>query len=140
MVRRPLGRGRLLAIVGSLAMIVGCLLPWYGVGGDGELPLTELRAFDGSGILVFLAALGTLALVALPYAAGDRPTSLDRWPSFLVLTLVAAAGLAYWPFDLRSGSMSGLLPTAAPGFWIAVVGTLVVARATYDIWREGPRL
>ena len=139
MVRRPLGRGRLLAIAGAIAMIVACLLPWYAVGGDGELPLTELRAFDGSGILVFLAGLATLALVALPYAAGDRPTSLDRWPSFLVVTLVAAAGLVYWPIDLRSGSLSGLLPTAAPGFWIAALGAVVLARATYDIWREGPR-
>ena len=35
------------------------------------------NAFEGSGILVFLVGVATLALVALPYAVGDRPTG-DR--------------------------------------------------------------
>ena len=47
------------------------------LGGDGGLPATY-NAFDGTGIVVFLAALATLALVALPYAAGDRPMAIDR--------------------------------------------------------------
>jgi hypothetical protein len=137
--RRPLGRGRLLAAAAAAVLIAGCLLPWYSLGGDGDLPLTELRALDGSGILVFLAALGVLALLALPYAASDRPLALDRWPSFLVLTIVAAVGLGYWPIDLLSGGLSGMSPTSAPGWWIAALGVILLARATYDIWREPER-
>jgi hypothetical protein len=74
--RRPLGNGRRLAMIGAIVLIVGCLLPWYTVGGDGGLPQLTMRAFDGTGIASFLAALATLALIALPYAAGDRPVGV----------------------------------------------------------------
>jgi len=34
--RRPLGRGRILATIAALAILVGCALPWYTVGGEVE--------------------------------------------------------------------------------------------------------
>ena len=80
--RRPLGNGRRLALIGAIVLVVGCLLPWYTVGGNGGLPELAMRAFDGTGIALFLAALATLALIALPYAAGDRPLGVDRGLSF----------------------------------------------------------
>ena len=50
--RRPLGNGRRLAFLGAIVLLVGCLLPWYTVGGEGGLPATVYRAFDGPGIAV----------------------------------------------------------------------------------------
>jgi hypothetical protein len=123
-------------MVGAGVLIVACLLPWFGAGGGSDLPPTEFRAFDGSGILVFLAGLLVLALASLPYAAG-RPVGLDAWPAYALLTGLAALGIALWPLgnDLLSYP-AGLLPDRALGFYVAIAGALVLARATYDIFRE----
>jgi len=132
--RRPLGRGRVLALIGAGIMLVACLLPWFAIGGDGDLPTVEQRAFDGSGILVFVAALLTIALVALPYAMGDRPVAFDAWPAYLVLLVVAMLGIVLWPLlDGRLELPEGLLPGVAPGWWLAMVGAVVGARAVYEI-------
>jgi len=136
--RRPLGRGRMLAVAGALVVLAGCLLPWYAFQVDAGLPAEEFRAFDGSGILAFIAALGTLALVTLPYAAGDRPASADRGLAYLLLVGVAALGVAIWPL-LVIEDLSGLLPTRAPGWWVALVGLAVLGRATFEIFQEPAR-
>ncbi len=132
--RRPLGRGRRLALVGAAILIVACLLPWFSAGGGSDLPTTELRAFDGSGILVFLAGLLTLALASLPYAAG-RSVAIDAWPAYAIITGLAAVGVVLWPIDYLSFP-TGLLPDRAPGLWVAGVGMLVLARAAFEIWKE----
>ena len=134
--RRPVGRGRLLAAGSSIVILIGSLLPWYTFVGD--LGVNAFRAFDGSGILTFIAALATIALVALPYAAGDRPLGLDRWLIFLLLAIVAWVGIAVWPLDFLSAP-AGFLPDRSPGFWLAVVGTLGLTRAAFDIAHEPPR-
>jgi hypothetical protein len=137
--RRPLGRGRTIAILAAVIILVGCVLPWFGVGGRGGLPATELRPFDGSGMLAFLAALATLALVALPYAAGDRPVGLDRTLAYGLLFVMALLGVALWPLDLLGEFAVGLLPDRAPGLWVAIAGVAVYGRAVYDIAREQGR-
>ncbi len=134
--RRPVGRGRTLAVLSAIVMVVACILPWYGVGGGSGLPSYDFRAFDGSGILVFVAALATIALVALPYAAGDQPVSVDRWLAYFFLAVVAVIGVAIWPVDLLGDFASGLLPNRAPGFWLAIAGVIGLCRAVYDIARE----
>ena len=133
--RRPLGRGRVLALIAAAIMLVACLLPWYALGGDGGLPTIEQRAFDGPGILVFLAALSTIALVALPYAAGERPVAIDSWPIYLLLLGMATIGVVLWPLiDAgRRETLSGLMPDRAPGWWLAILGVVVLARAVFDI-------
>ena len=137
--RRPLGRGRRLAILSAVVILAGCLLPWYtALGGATGLPAREFRAFDGSGILVFSAALVVVALAALPYAAGDRPVAVDRWVSYLVATAIAAVGLLIWPVDMLSTGLGGFLPDRAPGFWLAAIGLVGLARATYEIATERP--
>lgn len=149
--RRPLGRGRLLAVVAAVVILVGCvasiewpataLLPWFSIGGGpGELSLVQRGAFDGSGILAFLAAMAVLALVTLPYAAGDRPVGIDRGLVYLLITAVALVGVAIWPFVGIDGAFGGLFPDRAPGYWIAVVGVIVLARATFEIFQEPSRL
>ena len=58
----------------ALLIVVGCILPWWQVGGDARHHrAVRATGSTGSGILVFLVGIATLALVALPYAAGDRP-------------------------------------------------------------------
>jgi hypothetical protein len=136
--RRPLGSGRRLAFLGAFAVLVGCLLPWYTVGGDGGLPATVYRAFDGTGIASFLAALATIALIALPYAAGGRPVGVDRGIVFGLLAGLAIAGIVLWvPGVLEVPE--GLLPDRAYGFWIAAVGSIIMGRAAYDIALEPAR-
>jgi hypothetical protein len=132
--RRPLGRGRRLALAGAAILIVACLLPWFSAGGGSDLPTTELRAFDGSGILVFLAGLLTLALASLPYAAG-RSVAIDAWPAYVIITGMAVVGVVLWPLDYLSFP-AGLTPDHAPGLWVAGLGVLVLARAAFEIWRE----
>jgi hypothetical protein len=139
--RPPLGNGRRLAIVGAVLLIVGCLLPWYVLGGTGALPPVVLKGWpDGSGVLSFLAGLGTLALVALPYAA-ERRVAVDRALTLGILAIVALAGVALWiPTRVEIlEAPEGLLPDRAYGFWIAAVGAIALARAAYDIHGEPPR-
>ena len=79
--RRPLGQGRTMAALAGVVILVGCVLPWWQLGGGEGLPLVSGNAFEGSGIIVFGVGIATLALVALPYAS-ERPTGIDRWLSF----------------------------------------------------------
>src|SRR3712207_8107650 len=59
--RSSVSRGRRLAVLAAVIMLVGCVLPWYTFVGDaGQYSFT---AFNGSGMLTFVAALATLALV-----------------------------------------------------------------------------
>ena len=76
--RRPLGRGRRLAALAAVIIVVSCLLPWWQLGGgDGNLTINSRNGFFGSGILVFITALSTIALFTLPYAT-ERPVAIDR--------------------------------------------------------------
>jgi hypothetical protein len=136
--RRPIGRGRVLAVVGALAVIAGCLLPWYAFRVDAGLPSRQLIGLAESGILSFVAALGALALVALPYAAGDRPVSADRGLAYALLTGLAAIGVAIWPFQVID-DLTGLLPDRAPGWWLALLGVLILGRAAFEIFQEPAR-
>ncbi len=139
--RRPLGQGRTLAALAGLAILVGCFLPWWRVGGNEGLPLVTGNAFEASGIIVFLVGVATLALVALPYAVGDRPTAIDRPLSFGILVVVGWLGLAWRVLDLLlSGAFSVSEPaqifTNGPGLWLAGVGLAILSRAVYQMARE----
>lgn len=136
--RRPLGRGRVLAVIASVLMLVACLLPWFGTGGGSDLPGISQHAFDGPGVLVFAAALLVLALVTLPYA-GERPVAVDAWPAYLLFLGLAVAGVVLWPLTGdRLSYPEGFLPDRAPGYWLAILGVLVLARAVFEI-HQRPR-
>lgn len=137
--RRPLGSGRRLAAIGSIVLIVGCLLPWFTVGGDGGLPPEVYRAFNYlPGVLAFLAALGTLALIVLPYAVEGRPVGVDRGLAFGILAVAAIAGVLLW-LPTALPAPAGLLPDRAYGLWISAVGAIIMARAAFEISQEPPR-
>src|SRR5512135_3350068 len=109
-------------------------MPWYTVGGGQGLTALSTDAFQGAGILVFLAALATLALVALPYAS-DRPVAVDRALSYVILVALGIAGIVLRLIDtLTSGlPIDGLRPDRAAGIWLAMIGLVVLARAAFEI-------
>jgi hypothetical protein len=142
--RRALGRGRLAVGVGAMVAVVGSFLPWYTVGGGaGLLPAISDNAFAGAGVVVFVAAIGLLALIALPYAAGDQPLAIDRAAAFIVVAAVAVIGLLarIAQLILQLGTNVGsLAPTRAPGLWLAAVGVLIVGWGSNEVLRERGRL
>ncbi len=137
--RRPLGRGRWIAGISALLILVGCVLPWFRAGG-GDIPAFAQNGFYGTGILVFLAALATLALVALPYAAGDRPVAYDRWWAYAAAATVALVGLAVRVAGLMgdSGGFGTMLPDRAPGLWLTAVGVVGLVFATAELYGRRP--
>jgi hypothetical protein len=136
--RHPLGRGRLVAAVSAILMLVGCALPWFRAGGSDGIPSISGNAFEGPGILVFLSALATLALVALPYAAGDRPVAYDRWWAYAAIAAVAAVALAVRVVAIASeaGGLATMLPDRAPGLWLTAVGVLGLLFAVADMYGQ----
>jgi hypothetical protein len=139
--RRPLGRGRTLATVAGALLIVGCVLPWWHVGGTPGIPAQAGNGFAGTGIVVFLVGIATLALVALPYAAGDRPVGLDTWLSFAILAVAGWIGFAWRVIELALlGAFQYASPaevfTNSPGVWIAGLGLVALSRAGWTMTRE----
>ena len=139
--RRPLGQGRTLAALGGGLIVVGSFLPWWRVGGEPGLPAASGNGLEGSGIVVFLVGVLTLALVALPYAVGDRPISIDRWLSYAILAVVGWLGLAWRVIDLlMRGAFAFDEPvqvfTNGPGLWVAGLGLAIRSRAVYRMTRE----
>ena len=49
--RRSLGRGRWVATVSAILIVVGCALPWFRAGGAEGIPALEGNGFFGPGIL-----------------------------------------------------------------------------------------
>ena len=142
--RRPLGRGRTLAALAAPLIVLGCLLPWWRVGGTPGITVRAGIGLEGSGIVVFLVGVAALALVALPYAAGDRPLGLDRWLSFAVLAVAGWIGLAWQVVQLALiGAFQFQEPaevlTNGPGVWLAGVGLAVLSRAVYEMAGEPVR-
>lgn len=140
--RRPVGRARLLAALGAVVVVAGCLPRWWSVGGQDGLPVLSGNGFDGFGILVFVVGLATIALVTLPYAT-DRPVGADRWTAYAILA--ASGGIAFVVriadlAALRAFTFAGPMEvfTRGPGLWVTGIGLLMLARAAYDVFREPP--
>ena len=142
--RRPLGRGRLLATLAGILIVAGCALPWWQVGGTPGITERSGTGFAGSGILVFLIGIVALALVALPYAAGDRPVGLDRWLTFAILAAAGWIGFAWRVVELamigafQFGQPADVL-SHGPGIWLAALGLTVLSRAVFEMAGEPSR-
>lgn len=133
--RRTIGRGRVIAGTGAVVTLIACFLPWYTVGGEGGLPAISSNAFDGTGILVFLAAVGVLALIALPYAAGDQRLGIDRPAAFVLVVAVGVAGYLIRIVQLFQVEALGL-PDRALGFWLAALGLAIMAWGVAEVAGE----
>ena len=141
MQRRVLGAGRRLAALAGPIIVLGCLLPWWHVGGTPGIPAESGNGLAGSAILVFLVGIATLALVALPYAAGDRPLGFDRWLSFAILAAVGWIGFVWRVIELAiigvfQFDSPAQVFTNGPGLWLAAVGLTLLARAAYVMTGE----
>ena len=141
--RRPVSRTRRLAAVGALLTLIGCFLPWWTRGGGLGLPQLSGTAFEGMGIVVFAAAIATLALLTLPYAS-ERPVPADRWTSYALLTGIAWLAFAYRVVELFSLKAIAFaepadIITTIPGLWLVLIGLAVLTRASYEMLQE-PRL
>ena len=134
--RRPMGRARRVAGLAAVVLLIACFLPWFGTSTDAGLPPISGNAFQGSGVLVFFVGLAVIALLALPYAAGDTPVSLDRPLSFLILTIVGWLALALRAIDLAVANIEVLFPTRAFGLYLAALALIVMSRAVYDMRAE----
>jgi hypothetical protein len=134
--RRPMGRARRVAGLAAVLLIVASFLPWFGTATDAGLPPISGNAFAGSGVLVFFVGLAVIALLALPYAAGDTPVTLDRPLSFLILTVIGWIALALRAVDLAAANIEVLFPTRAYGLYLAALALIVLSRAVYDMRSE----
>ena len=129
------------ALAGPI-IALGCVLPWWQVGGTpGMPPDLSGNGLAGSGIVVFLVGVAGLALVALPYAAGDRPVGLDRWLSFAFLATAGWLAFAWRIIELAIiGAIQFTQPaqvfTNGPGLWLAGIGLTLLARAAFVMTRE----
>ncbi|MDA8203371.1 MAG: hypothetical protein M0Z49_11540 [Chloroflexi bacterium] len=135
--RRSLGRGRLVIGAGAVLALVGCLFPWGQTAGVG-LPPESTGAFDGFGILVFVAAIGLLALIALPYAAGDQPIGLDRPLAFVIVGAVGVIGFLLKLIQILGAGLLAL-PDKGLGLWVAAVGLVIVIWGLAEMAAEHPR-
>jgi hypothetical protein len=141
MQRRTLGRGRVIAALAGLALLVGCVLPWWRLGGTDGIPPVGGNGFEASGIVVFIVAIATLFLVALPYAAGDRPVAIDRWHAYALLAVAGWVGFSLRIVDLAtSGALVFREPeqvvTNGPGLWVVAIGLIALSRAAFEIAHE----
>ncbi|MEO8272825.1 MAG: hypothetical protein ABI620_02000 [Chloroflexota bacterium] len=141
--RRPVSRTRRLAAIGAVLTLIGCFLPWWTRGGALGLPQLSGTAFEGMGIVVFAAAIATLALLTLPYAS-ERPVPADRWTSYALLTAIAWVAFVYRIVELASLQAFAFAEPAnfitnIPGLWLAGIGLAILTRASYEMLQE-PRL
>lgn len=127
-------RGRLIAAIGALFILVGCVPAWYTIGGS-ALPARSGNAFDGAGVIVFLAAVALLALFTLPYASLDRRPSVDRPASFALLAVVGVVGFALRLLQLGQLGVLGL-PDRSPGLWLSGIGLLIVTWGVVEVFAE----
>jgi hypothetical protein len=126
--RRGLGPGRAIVGVGALLVIVGAFLPWsYAGGGDTDLPRVTSDGFQGPGIVAFMAAVGLLALLILPYATSSGRSVFDRWLSYVILAgILVVATVLHVLQLLPGGALKFAPPLDVLGLYVGVGGALLV--------------
>ncbi|MEK6191399.1 MAG: hypothetical protein AABM41_03620 [Chloroflexota bacterium] len=118
-------RYRVPILLGSLLMIAAAFLPWWRAGGElvsgVELPASSGIGLEGPGVVIFAAAILSLALLDIGYARGRWGFALDAPGIYLILGLAAAAALVWRAWELWSVSYLPL-PQNSPGLILAIVG------------------
>jgi hypothetical protein len=125
-----------MAAMFALVVLVGCVLPWSTIVVADGLPPTSYNAFRDTGILVFLASMGVLALVTLRLAS-ERPLEIDRLPAYLIILGVGLLGFVLWVLGLfSSGPLDQFRPDRAPGVYVVIVGLAGLGRGILEIYQE----
>lgn len=134
---RRLGRGRPIIAVGGVLALIGSFLPWVSAGEITGQVVTG-NGLSGTGILVFVAAVGVLMLILLPYAAASGRSGLDQPPAYAILGLIAVVGMLLSLAQLLTADALQLWPPdKAPGLVLAVAGTLLIAVGVAELIGEG---
>ena len=145
--RSPIQSGRWVVTVGAIVIVASTLMQWWQLGGGpGELPAqSDVGISDGRGFLLFLAAVATLLLITLPYAA-EAPIAIDRPISYLLLFGVALVAYCLRVVEmlqdgllLYTGQTPPIQPLRGPGFWVAALGLLILARGVFELWEARRR-
>lgn len=136
--RQGLGVGRALIAVGSILALIGCFLPWLSAGELSGQVVTA-NGLNGTGLLVFLASIGMLLLVLLPYASSSGTSSLDKPLLYALLAGVAILGLVVRVVQLWSEDALSLFPPdRALGLWLAIIGIVLIALGVGDLLGQKP--
>jgi hypothetical protein len=118
--------------------LIGLVLPWWtAFGGDSGLPTQTGNGFNGAGIAVFIASIGLLSLLVLPYASSSGTSDLDRPIAYAVLGGVAVAGLVIQIVQLWTGGSLDLWPLdQGPGMWLCIAGVGLIAWGVGELLSE----
>lgn len=112
-------------------------LAWLKVGGV-VLAAETASGFDGSGVVMFVAAVAMLALIVLPYTTKSGRAGLDRPAAHVALLLVALFGFGSEVLRLLGTEGSSLAPLDAPGSWLAGGGMALATWGVLEMLAERP--
>jgi hypothetical protein len=93
----------------------------------------------GVGVIVFIAALGMLALLVLPLASRSGESALDQPLAYLALALVAIGAFLASVYQINAEVQALGLPDRSPGLWITGAGLALAAWGVAELFAERPR-
>jgi hypothetical protein len=124
---------RLLATLGALTMMVGCLMPWA-TGVDGRNQRVAFGANDGTadGVFIIVAAIFVLIMTLDRGVAETRSRTLQLGPSVasVIAALIWVGGLRSSGFAIEAWIDSGGSGGHAIGLWLTITGIVVAAIGT----------
>ena len=135
-----MSRQRKLILIAALAGLVAMFLPWITISaggifeGAGESGIS-VNGMHGSGILVFLSFLGTVALALM----GEQTKALEKtnW----LLAMAAGAVALLFGIILVSGSQTGssefVKSSIGIGAWIALVAAAGILASAWRLKNPG---
>jgi hypothetical protein len=134
--RRALGRGRILVAAGAIVTVVGLFPQWWSIARTNAEALSG-NGLQGPGIIIFLAAMGLLAVIVVPFTTRDGDSAFDRPLAYVALALVAISAYLFRVYEIASFARLAL-PTEAPGMWITGFGLFLVSWGVAEILTEKP--
>lgn len=134
--RQGLGRGRPIVAVGGVLALLGSFLPWVSAGELTGQVVTG-NGLSGTGILVFVSAVGLLMIILFPYASASGRSSLDQPPAYAILCGISILGMLLTLAQLWTADALRLWPPdRAPGLVLAVAGVVISAIGVAEVIGE----
>ncbi|MGA3058243.1 MAG: hypothetical protein ABSE70_09470 [Candidatus Limnocylindrales bacterium] len=134
-------RGRWIVAIGAILVVGSCFLQWWQIGEGSALPMRSAIGFNsmtGAVFPMFLAAVATLLLITLPFAS-EKPVAVDHPLSYLLLLTIIVVSYGLCVAVLAQKGLVPFPPQVGPGFWLAAVGILVMARGAFELFEERRR-
>jgi hypothetical protein len=121
--------GRLLAIAGSVVVIVGALLPWARITDLAGVEIFDGISGVGDGILESAIAIATIVLLVLPVAANARVRPMQLLPFVPGPAMLIVALSVTRMLDVRLGAIAAVGGTIEmlPGYNLLVAGAVAVS-------------